>query len=98
MFSRAPRFSPIVGLLCAGVPCAFAIDPVPLDQLPKPVAEKLHANFAGADFVSAEKDERNDFIYFFVKIRQRDQVRKVTINEYGEISGVEAVPANKSRP
>jgi hypothetical protein len=72
-------------MLCA-LPL-IAEDAMAVKDLPAAVQEALHKNFAGAQVAKIERnDKRNDYVYYTVTLREKEEERQVTINENGEIS------------
>jgi|GEM_PF-4131377 Protein of unknown function (DUF2874). len=77
---RSLRFLATVFFVCR---LALAADPIPLEQLPEPVVKAIEKRHPGCTLQSAERDERNDFVYFFVNLESSGKSLRVEIDEYG---------------
>lgn len=76
---------PLRYLASAAFACgiALAAESIPVDQLPQAVIEAIRGRHPDATLVSAERDERNDFVYFFVDLEAAGKAVRVEIDEYG---------------
>lgn len=77
------RFFALLLFLCGTAPAA---EPIPLDQLPPPVVEAIQKRHPDATLLTAERDERNDFVYFFVDLESGGKKLRVEIDEYGRFA------------
>lgn len=71
--------------MCLGNVFAGDTTPVAVDQLPPLVQKKLQKDFAKAVAISAEKEDKNDYIHYFITLQSGETRRVVEVLENGEI-------------
>ena len=71
---------------------------VPLDKLPKAVADAVKKRFPDAELVSAEKEKEDDKTVFEVAIKNKDQKIEVTVTEDGKVIEIEKEIDAKNLP
>lgn len=79
------RHLPFLWLAVAGP--LQAGDPGSATDLPALVKDALARNFAGAEVIAVERDDRrNDYVYYLVTLREGKTRKQVTLTETGEIT------------
>ncbi|MGB8168751.1 MAG: hypothetical protein WCF18_14740 [Chthoniobacteraceae bacterium] len=58
---------------------------VPLAQLPPLVLKRLQNDYSAAKLISAAREERNDYVHYFVKMIVGGMERKVEVLENGTV-------------
>ena len=64
---------------------------MPVSALPPLVVKQLKEKWATLAIVSARKEERNDYVHFYVLLRGKTEERKVEILENGTVVKTEIV-------
>ena len=71
---------------------------VPLDKLPKAVADAVKAKFPDAKLVAAGKEKEDGKVVYEVAITNKDQSIEITVTPDGKIVLIEKVIAEKDLP
>jgi hypothetical protein len=58
--------------------------PIPPKDLPEAVVKAIGTKFPGSTVTAATRDERNDYVYFTVTIREQQTDRQIRLKEDGE--------------